>query len=208
MLRLKALTASGALALALVAGPPMSSQASELTGDAMLSELKAGGYVIYFRHAISDTAQTDADPIKVGDCTTQRNLADDGRSQAKQIGATFQAQGIAVDKVFASAYCRTTETAALAFEGVGVEAAPALFYSLALPKDEAARAADELKRLLATQPQGGKNTVLVGHTSNIKEVAGVWPKKEGGAFVFKPDGNGGFTLAGSLEPTDIAKAGS
>jgi phosphohistidine phosphatase SixA len=181
--------------------PP--SHASELTGDAMLAALKEGGYIIYFRHAMSDTSQNDADPIKADDCTTQRNLSDAGRAQAKKIGGAFQTLGIKVDKAMASPYCRALETAKIAFgkaEGVS-----GLFYSLGLAKDDAAKAGDELKKMLASAPAAGSNTVLVGHTSNLKEVAGVWPKKEGGAYVFRPDGSGGFKLVGQLEPGDYEK---
>ena len=50
------------------------------------------------------------------------------------------------------------------------------------------------------------STVIVGHSSNLQEAAGVWPKKEGGASVFRPDGHGAFTLVGSLDPADLMKA--
>lgn len=178
--------------------------AQDLSGAALLTAMKSGGYVVYLRHAMSDTSQTDAEPFKA-DCAAQRNLSDAGKAQAKSIGETFKASGVAVDQVMSSAYCRAKDTASLAFGKADVS--PALFYSLGLSKDDAAKAGAELKKLLATAPKAGTNTVLVGHTSNLKEVAGVWPKKEGSAYVFKPDGNGGFAVAGTLEPTDY-KAGS
>lgn len=196
----RSLLAGAAMAGALSLAPTAH---AEMTGEAMLGALKSGGYVIYFRHAKSDTTQNDADPIKVEDCSTQRNLSDAGKAQAKQIGATLKERGIQVDKALASAYCRAKETASLMVGNH--EVSSALFYSLALPKDGAAKAADELKKILATAPKSGANTILVGHTSNLKEVAGVWPKKEGGAYVFQPDGSGGFKLIGSLEPTDLEK---
>jgi phosphohistidine phosphatase SixA len=205
-MQMKSVVSALALSVALL-GPMTGAPAaaSELTGEAMLTALKTGGYIVYFRHAISDTTQNDADPIKIEDCATQRNLSDAGRAQAKKIGGTFQAFGIGVDKALASPYCRTSETAKLAFEKAEQSAASALYYSLALPKEGAAKAADELKKLLATAPKSGSNTVMVGHTSNLKEVAGVWPKKEGGAYVFQPDGSGGFKLIGSLDPADFDK---
>lgn len=196
-----ALAASAFIALS----PLAPASASELTGEAMLTALKAGGYVVYFRHAISDTTQNDADPVKVDDCATQRNLSDAGRAQAKKIGAAFQAFGIGVDKALSSPYCRAKETAKLAFDKAEQSPIGALYYSLGLSKDEAAKAGEELKKLLATAPKAGSNTVLVGHTSNLKEVAGVWPKKEGGAYVFQADGKGGFKLIGSLDPADFDK---
>jgi len=61
---------------------------------------------------------------------------------------------------------------------------------------------------LAATPATGTNTVIVGHTSNLKEAAGIWPKKEGGAVVFHPDGNGGFAFVGTIDPDVFQRAGS
>jgi len=180
--------------------------AQELKGNDLLSALKSGGYAIYFRHALSDTSQNDADPINVTDCTTQRNLSDDGRKQAQAIGKAMTALGIPTGAVLASPYCRAKETATLAFGKA--EASEALYYSLGLPKDAAAKASAQLKELLVKQPSAGTNTILVGHTSNIKEVAGVWPKTEGAAFVFQPNGSDGFKVIGTFTADDLIKAGS
>jgi phosphohistidine phosphatase SixA len=177
--------------------------AAELDGEAMLQALKTGGYVIYLRHDLTDTARGDADPVDVNDCSTQRPLSSDGRSHASKIGTAFRSVGILVDRVLSSPFCRTVETAALAFPGIERTAAPSLMYSLALPKDDVDRLAIELKKMLATPPGEGSNTVLVGHTSNLKEATGIWPKKEGGAVIFRPDGNGAFTLAGTVDPVDF-----
>jgi len=46
-----------------------------------------------------------------------------------------------------------------------------------------------LNKLLAMQPSSGTNTVLVSHSSNLKEAADVWPKPEAVMAVFKPDQN-------------------
>jgi hypothetical protein len=100
------------------------------------------------------------------------------------------------------------ETAALAFPEIDKKSVDALFYSLAMSKEDATHAAEEVKKMLARQPKDGENTALVGHTSNLKEAAGTWPKKEGGAVVFRPDGKGSFALIGVIEPTDFEKAGS
>ncbi|WP_192498993.1 histidine phosphatase family protein [Skermanella pratensis] len=181
----------------------MSAQAEELKGDALFSALKNGGYVIYIRHALSDTSQNDADPIDVANCQTQRNLSAAGKDQARAIGKAMQERGIAVDAVMTSAYCRAKETGTLAFGDI--QTSDALFYSLGLSKDDAAKAADQLKKIIGTAPPAGKNTVLVGHTSNIKEVAGVWPKTEGGAFVMEPKGAGNFAVVGSFSAEDLIK---
>lgn len=182
--------------------------AGDLPAPALFEALKAGGYVIYIRHAKSNMEQADHDPVVISNCATQRLLSDDGRKQAQKIGATFQVMGIHVDYVLSSPYCRAMETAALAFPSVERKVADMLSYSLGLPKEAAERAAGELKKVLATTPKAGANTVLIGHTSNLKEAAGLWPKKEGGALIFRPDGQGAFAFVGTLEPAEFEKTGS
>ena len=180
--------------------------ASSDTGNTVIRELGAGGYVIYLRHSITDTTRSDSDPIDIKDCSTQRPLSGAGRELARKIGEGFRSARIPVDCIVSSPYCRAVETAALEFPGLPRTTSNALWYSLALPKDQAERAAVEVKTMLATSPQTGANTVIVGHTSNLQEAAGFWPKKEGGAAVFRPDGHGAFTLVGWIDPADLATA--
>jgi phosphohistidine phosphatase SixA len=185
-----------------------SAAATEIQGQQMLAALKSGGYVVYLRHAITDTAKSDRDPVTFGDCSTQRPLSEPGRSLARSIGETIKTKGIRIDEVLASPYCRAEETAALAFPGAKMKPLPMLAYSLAMPKEQAVKAAAELKSVLAAAPVPGTNTVIVGHTSNLKEAAGIWPKKEGGAVVFHPDGHGGFALVGTIDPDIFQRSGS
>jgi len=181
---------------------------TELHGTAMLSALKGGGYVVYLRHDRSDTSRSDADPIDLNDCTKQRPLSEAGRLHARLIGSTFKAIHVPIDQVFASPVCRAAETAALAFPDIKRTTPRALVYTLALPAEQLPQAADELRKMLSTLPPAGSNTVLVGHTTNLKEAAGLWPKYEGGALVFRPNGHGSFELAGSIAPEDFEQTGN
>jgi phosphohistidine phosphatase SixA len=198
------------LALATALLIPMSicspSEATELAGQAMLQALKEGGYVIYLRHDRTDLSHSDTDPLNLNDCKTQRPLSDAGRDHARKIGVAFREIHVPVDKVFSSPVCRAAETAMLAFPDRKATTPHALVYTLALPKEELGPAADELRKLLEMPPRAGTNTVLVGHTTNLKEAAGVWPKQEGGALIFRPDGHGAFSLAGSIDPADFERA--
>jgi phosphohistidine phosphatase SixA len=178
---------------------------ADLAGDALMQALKTGGYVIYMRHGASERTQTDADPVDLNNCATQRNLSNDGRTQGKAMARAFETLKIPVDKVYVSPFCRAKEFATLAFEKSDRQISGALHYSLALSKDDANKAAAELRKLVGAVPKTGTNSVLVGHNSNIKEVAGVWPKNEAGSFVFKPKGNGEFELIGAFEAAEIAK---
>jgi phosphohistidine phosphatase SixA len=167
--------------------------------------LTQGGNVIYLRHATTDKTRPDADPVDLSNCSMQRPLSKEGREQARNIGLALRGAGVKIDRVLTSPYCRAIDTAELAFPDASRRPIHALAYSLALPKDEAARAAAEVKRLLGTTPAAGTNLLLVGHTSNLKEAAGVWPHKEGGAMVFHPDGKGHFDFVGALDPSAFEK---
>jgi hypothetical protein len=86
--------------------------------DLAWQSLRDGGIVI-FRHAI---APGGGDPagMRLGDCATQRNLDAAGREQARRIGDAIRTAGIVVGAVLSSQWCRTTETAELAFPGRAV----------------------------------------------------------------------------------------
>jgi broad specificity phosphatase PhoE len=82
------------------------------------------GAVILFRHAI---APGGGDPagFRLGDCATQRNLDTQGREQARRIGEQLRWKGVPVTAVWASQWCRTKETAALAFPRLKLVEQPA-----------------------------------------------------------------------------------
>jgi len=76
--------------------------------------LAAGGCVIAFRHALAP-GTFDPPTFRVDDCSTQRNLSDEGRAQARRIGAWFQARHLTPARVRSSPWCRCVDTAELAF---------------------------------------------------------------------------------------------
>src|SRR5262245_2403480 len=77
--------------------------------------LKGGGQVILIRHAITTPGVGDPPGMRVDDCSTQRNLTDEGRRDARRVGETFRTRGLVVDRVLSSPWCRCLETARLAF---------------------------------------------------------------------------------------------
>ena len=67
----------------------------EVENSPLLARLRAGGLVLFFRHA--DTAGEPCDrSYRVGDRPGQRNLSPRGREQARRIGARFTELGIPV----------------------------------------------------------------------------------------------------------------
>src|SRR4030095_156661 len=79
------------------------------------SLLKAGGQVVLMRHAVTTPGVGDPDGMVLADCSTQRNLSDEGRAHARQIGEAFRARRVAVPQLYSSPWCRSLETARLAF---------------------------------------------------------------------------------------------
>ena len=185
--------------LAATAGVP--EQEHALSGDSLAAALQGGGYVIYFRHADTGPAYLEQG-VDLKRCDTQRNLNDNGREQAKLIGAQFRKLKIPVGEVLASEFCRCRETADLAFgrhtiepllTGVGRSAEAA-------PRREQATAA--LKKMLGAKPAPGTNTVLVSHGYNLWDAEGFHLGTQGEAAIYKPDGKVGYVLVARLLPRE------
>jgi phosphohistidine phosphatase SixA len=169
--------------------------AGPLAGKTLIAALRQGGYVIYFRHAATDMTQTDSDLSR---CETQRNLNAQGRADARAIGAAFQALDIPVGQVLSSGYCRTRDTAQLAF------GRSELVRDLSgLPAAQREQRTAALRKLLATEPDDGTNTVLVSHGFNITAAAAI-SIGEGEAAIFAPQSDDTFMLVARVLPQEWA----
>lgn len=172
-----------------------------LAPPAAVDALRRGGYVLYFRHAATDMTKNDAAMKSFDDCPTQRNLVDRGRDDARAIGAAIKALGIPIGKVRASPYCRTVETAELAFgraeKTAEVRGGPAQ------ASDPARYAA--LRKLLSERPAPGTNDVIVSHGNPFYAVAGPPYLAEGEAAVVLPTGDG-FRVVARIRVEDWATA--
>jgi phosphohistidine phosphatase SixA len=73
---------------------------------------KSGNHIILIRHAFAP-GFSDPENFNVKDCTTQRNLNNTGRNQARRIGDLFRMQGIQNARIYSSQWCRCLETAKL-----------------------------------------------------------------------------------------------
>ena len=172
-------------------------QASSPDGTKLLDDLRRGGHVIYIRHARTDSSQSDRDRADLSDCRMQRNLSPEGEVQARRLGAAIEALGIPVGSVLASPYCRTLQTAQLAFGHMTVT--EELRQDWPEAGRDAAAVAGSLRRLLGEQPSPGTNTVLVAHGNNMRWAEG-FQLAEGEAAIFRPDGNGRSALVARLTP--------
>ena len=165
-----------------------------LAGAALVEALRDGGHVLYLRHAQTPPDAADS-PDPLGDCRRQRLLSEAGRADAVALGEAVRDLDVPVGEVRASPYCRTLDTARLAFGEASVDEA---LLSPATDGDERVRTTDRLRARLRTVPDDGVNTVLVGHLTNLRLLSRAAPE-EGGTVVFRPDGDG-FLLVGQVPP--------
>jgi phosphohistidine phosphatase SixA len=168
---------------------------TQLDAVRLVEALQQGGYVVYLRHAATDPSKEDAGVVELEDCSTQRGLTAAGREQARVIGRSFRELEIPVGDVLSSEYCRTRETAELAFRRVELEPSLTGFPNAGAP-DYAGRVR-ATRELLGLRPAPGENTILVAHIKNIEAAATV-SVAEGELAVFEPLGGTDFRYRGRI----------
>ena len=176
------------LLLALLAVPAVRAD------EALWSLLKGGGQVVLMRHALTTPGVGDPEGMVLGDCATQRNLSDEGRAHARQVGDAFRSRAIPVAQVVSSPWCRCLETARLAF-GREPQTSAALS-NLFGRGDPQGRQVAQMRALVSRKTASG-NVVMVSHGSTIVALTGVSPGT-GEMVVVTPQGDGRFTVAGRL----------
>lgn len=166
--------------------------AAEADNDRLLKALATDNHFALMRHAL---APGNGDPanFKVDDCKTQRNLNDDGRTQAATIGEFLRSNSELTLDVYSSQWCRCMETAVLLEVG-DVTPMPELnsFYADRSTADSQTQATVDWLRTVALP------VVLVTHQVNITALTGVYPSS-GEIVVMKRESNGSLVVAGSIE---------
>lgn len=161
--------------------------------EALWAQLRAGGFVVFIRHGLTDPGVGDPPGFKLGDCKTERMLNAAGRAEAKRVGEAFRRERVPVAQVLSSEWCRCRDTATIAFGTY--EAWPALNNLFGRHENADAQRRAMLER--ASQFRGPGNLVLVSHGSTIVQVAGVNPATAE-MVVMKPAGAGKLELVGRI----------
>lgn len=183
----------------------------------LMQALRAGGFVIYWRHA---TATVCNDRLDLGtattpgsgnwwrscdrDCATAvaRQLSEEGYAEAEAIGAELRERSIPFGKVLSSEFCRCTQTAEHMALGPEIQTIPDLTFFV---YNEEFRC-EAVEALLAQTPNKGTNTALIGHINfpapKCQPIANL---ASGEAAIFRPDGKGGFTLVDRVLPYEWAE---
>lgn len=155
--------------------------------------LRSKNHFALIRHALAP-GTGDPPEFTLGHRETQRNLSEEGRKQARHIGALFRAHGIKNAHIFSSQWYRCQETAELLGMGT-VTPLPALnsFFEKYDQKDERT---ESLKRWLSQQ-KIDKPLILVTHQVNITALTGVYPSS-GEIVVVEKDAQAGLNILGSI----------
>ena len=157
----------------------------------LINKLEDGGKLIFIRHAYAP-GSGDPNNFNLNDCSTQRNLSNDGKNQAQNIRQFFKVNKIKVDKVFSSEWCRCKETASIAFNDFETKKFLNSFYNLKFAKNKKNQMINLRKYI--DNWKSDKNLVLVTHYVVISEVLNYAPTS--GEIVIS-DKN--FNKIGSIE---------
>jgi broad specificity phosphatase PhoE len=142
--------------------------ASTAHAESVWDALRAPGSVVVLRHSYAPGG-FDPPDAKLEDCSTQRNLDENGRAQARRVGEAFRQHAIAVARVLSSPRCRCLDTARLAFGRV--EPWDVLQGALSDTELRQRRLAETRKVIDAYQ--GGAPLVVVTHGSVVTDLTGL-----------------------------------
>ena len=173
---------------------PLTGQADTQQKDAALWQaLKSGGHIAMLRHALAP-GFGDPDNFVVDDCSTQRNLSDEGREQAQRIGQRFRQQGISDAAVYSSQWCRCIDTA----QGLALGAVNRLpvLNSFFGRYERSQTQTEGLQQWLNNRTYSGV-TVLVTHQVNIKALTGISPRS-GEMVIFRLNDDGEMQVLGAM----------
>lgn len=178
---------------AALAGPASQAWAA-VPGDAA-ALLRSGGVVLAMRHALAP-GTFDPPQFKLGDCSTQRNLSDEGRAQARRIGEWFKARSLQPARVRSSPWCRCVDTARLAFGTADTWAA------LGSPRGASettnAESLGALRRaVVQASAQPGRFEVWVTHMFVLSDLVST-NTSSGEGLVLKADATGALQVVARL----------
>jgi broad specificity phosphatase PhoE len=192
--------AAAAVALGLVTLVPAARAQTSVDDAALARALRAGGYVILVRHGAT---YTDTDPLNFHNVGAQRQLSDRGRARARAFGDALREAGVPIGRVYTSTYNRAYETATLAGFKNAEKIVDLTEGGMIISPDEEDRRAEALRKMLATPPLPGTNTLLVTHKPNLIDALGDdwFGVKEGEASIFRPE-NGTYVLVARVQMSD------
>ena len=170
------------------------SYANELLIWDKLNASSAKGYVLLLRHSLAPGVG-DPENFKLGDCSTQRNLSQEGRNDASEIGAWIKRQKVEIYRVESSRWCRARQSAELLDIGK-VKLNKNLDSLFRESNLESHPKTLKTKQQIISHRNKSGLLVLVGHYVNIAALAGVGVDSGEGVIV-KANKNGVIKVLGA-----------
>ena len=134
----------------------------------LIKAMQEGGHILMIRHA-NAPGFGDPDTLKIGDCSTQRNLDEQGRQQSVNIGDWLRNNNIDIEAIYSSQWCRCIETASFLNLGAVNELPPLnSFFQLPQNREPNLRA---LKQFINEQAKNKKLIVMVTHHVTIAAIS-------------------------------------
>jgi len=157
------------LVLSLIPGLLVIAPQASAADQPLWAALAQGGKVVLIRHAPVVSGPDAGNPLlRDPSCVSESNLSADGRQHAQALGRQFSQRRIPVDRVLHSPYCRTSETARLAFGEA--TAVPYLSLLEVLETEAAEKQSQTLSQVIGSY-SGKGNLVLVSHEPNIRAIS-------------------------------------
>ena len=144
--------------------------------------LRDGRAVLMLRHALAP-GTGDPGNFDINDCSTQRNLNDVGREQARAWKPFLADHGITEARVFSSQWCRCMDTATGMNMGEVTEW-PSLNSFFRNRGDGPTQTRQTIT--LVNQLEEGAPVILVSHQVNITGLTGIFPSSNEGAIIALP----------------------
>jgi phosphohistidine phosphatase SixA len=164
---------------------------SAFSNEKLINSLKEGGKLIFIRHAHAP-GNGDPENFTLKNCSSQRNLSQEGINQSKKIGLFFTHNKIQIDKVLSSEWCRCKDTAKYAFNTYETFGALNSFYDTRFAKNKTKQIKDLKEYILSWNSE--KNLILVTHFVVISETLSV--TSDSGEIIVS-DKN--FNIIGNIE---------
>uniref|UniRef100_UPI004049E60A histidine phosphatase family protein n=1 Tax=Candidatus Planktophila sp. TaxID=2175601 RepID=UPI004049E60A len=160
---------------------PHSASAKDLAIWDTLQGTNPRGYVLLMRHTLAPGVGDPAN-FRLGDCSTQRNLSQEGRQDARDIGDWLQRRDVGIFRVESSRWCRAKETAELL--GIGRVILNRNLDSLFENSDpiKSVQTAKIRSKIVKHRQTKGL-LVLVGHFVNISALTGIGVESGEGVLV-------------------------
>ena len=179
---MKARMISAAFLVFLMGAILMAPHVAKADESAAWQALREGEAVLMLRHALAP-GTGDPSNFELGDCSTQRNLNDIGRDQARAWEPLLTRHGITKARVFSSQWCRALDTA----EGMNLgevtewTSLNSFFGNRGNGPEQTRETIEQVNDLSPGPP-----VVLVSHQVNTTALTGVYPGSNDGVIVGLP----------------------